>query len=173
MRQGHGQDLLPTKSLSPKAPRHTPSVLASTRSACQCSRKPTAHDSTLRSERSLICGLRRSTAQAPVTTSCQVPSNINLDTHVVHKGLHLEEGAVTGPICHRTRQDQPPTVSSIRNLPNREPSPTTAIRSPKRVKREVTVASLKYRLTQVQATTTHSCRRLGLPSPCSEEKQTH
>ena len=80
---------------------------------------------------------------------------------------------MTGQTCHRTRQDQLPTVRSTRNLPNREPSPMMAIRSPKRVKRVELEVSSKYQQTQVQVTTILHCLRVVLQSPCLEENQIH
>ena len=75
-----------------------------------------------------------------------------------------------GRTCHRTLQGQPLTVSFTRNLQSRELSLTMATHSLRRAKRAVQVASCGYRRTQAQATITHNCPRLVLPSQCLEAK---
>ena len=60
---------------------------------------------------------------------------------LVHKILLLEEPLVSGLICHKTLQDQLPTVSYTLNPLNNELSTVTVMHSQKMVKR-VMVADL-------------------------------
>ena len=69
---------------------------------------------------------------------------------LVHKILLLEEPLVNGLICHKTLQDQLPTVSYTQSLLNNELSTVTVMHSQKMEKRVMVVDLVKFRLILVQ-----------------------
>ena len=69
---------------------------------------------------------------------------------LVHKTLLLEEPLVNGLICHKTLQDQLPTVSYTLNPLNNELSTVTVMHSQKMVKRVMVADLVKSQQIQAQ-----------------------